>query len=118
MAAFSFSITGLRPNELESSNSILSVDRSSGSTKRIPPESFFTRYRGSKQRPPSGSRLVCDADNGHVFEVTLGGEVIWGFWNTELDGTSRKRIYRLMRISRQDVRDRFRQKTPVDSVSR
>jgi len=73
-----------------------------------PPESFFTRYRGSNQRLPNGNTLICDADNGHVIEVTSAGEVVWEFWNPELEDRSRKGIYRFMRRSRDEVHDLFR----------
>lgn len=73
-----------------------------------PPESFFSKYRGSNQRLPNGNTLICDGDNGHVLEVTTEGEVVWEFWNPELKGSSRKRIYRFMRKSNDEIRELFR----------
>lgn len=81
-----------------------------------PPESFFTKYRGSNQRLPNGNTLICDADNGRVVEVTAAGELVWEFWNPELKGGSRKRIYRFMRKSKDEVDDLFREKGPSVSV--
>jgi hypothetical protein len=63
-----------------------------------PPESFHSKWRGSSQRLPNGNTLICETDAGHVFEVTPQGERVWEFWNPELRGDRRKRIYRFMRV--------------------
>jgi len=62
-----------------------------------PPESFYSELRGSAQRLPNGNTLICEADRGHVIEVTSAGEVVWEFWNPELQDGMRQRIYRFMR---------------------
>lgn len=74
-----------------------------------PPESFFSKRRGSNQRLPNGNTLIAESDKGHVIEVTEQGEIVWEFWNPELKDNRRKRIYRFMRKSEEDVRKRFRQ---------
>jgi hypothetical protein len=38
---------------------------------------FHAIYRGMKQRLPNGNTLIVDPDNGRVFEVTLGKELVW-----------------------------------------
>jgi hypothetical protein len=38
---------------------------------------FYTRIRGMGQRLPNGNTLVVNSDNGEVFEVTSGHEVVW-----------------------------------------
>ncbi|MCZ6598965.1 MAG: aryl-sulfate sulfotransferase [Planctomycetota bacterium] len=63
-----------------------------------PRESFFTEGRGSVQRLPNGNTLICESERGRAFEVTRAGEIVWEFWNPELKGGRRKRIYRLLRI--------------------
>jgi len=65
-----------------------------------PPEHFFTVSRGANQRLPNGNTLITNSDNGHVFEVTGEGGVVWEFYNPELDRDENKRatIYRMMRL--------------------
>jgi hypothetical protein len=73
-----------------------------------PPESFFSMRRGSNQRLPNGNTLICESETGRVFEVVSDGERVWEFWNPEIRDDRRKRIYRFMRLSEEEVRDRFR----------
>ncbi len=63
-----------------------------------PPETFFSKWRGSNQRLANGNTLICDSESGRVFEVSLEGEVVWEYWNPELKKGKRKRIYRFMRV--------------------
>ena len=63
-----------------------------------PPESFFSKWRGSAQRLSNGNTLICESERGYVFEVTPEGEKVWEFWNPDLKGDQRKRIYRFMRV--------------------
>lgn len=69
--------------------------------KAIPPDEFFSYSRGGNQRLPNGNTLVTESDTGHVFEVTKEGDVVWEFYNTEIDERSKSRstIYRMMRIT-------------------
>ncbi len=67
------------------------------------PEQFFSEWRGSAQRLPNGNTLICEAERGHVFEVTPEGEIVWDFWNPEIKTNKRKRIYRMMRVSEEQV---------------
>jgi len=75
-----------------------------------PPESFFSKRRGSNQRLPNGNTLIAESEKGRVFEVTPDGEIVWEFWNPELSEKRRKRIYRFMRLSEDEVRFLFRQR--------
>jgi hypothetical protein len=63
-----------------------------------PPTKFFTKGRGSNQRLLNGNTLICESERGRAFEVTPQGEVVWEFWNPELVGSARRRIYRFMRL--------------------
>ena len=66
--------------------------------KGHPPESFFSAWRGSNQRLPNGNTLICDSENGHAFEITSEGKIVWDFWNPEIRDSRRKRIYRIERL--------------------
>ncbi len=66
--------------------------------KADPPTRFFTKGRGSNQRLPNGNTLICESERGRAFEVTPEGEIVWEFWNPELVGSARRRIYRIMRL--------------------
>jgi hypothetical protein len=38
---------------------------------------FHAGFRGMKQRLPNGNTLIVDPDEGRLFEVTLGKELVW-----------------------------------------
>jgi hypothetical protein len=40
---------------------------------------FFTPFMGSAQKLRNGNVLVCEAATGRIFEVTMGGELVWEF---------------------------------------
>jgi hypothetical protein len=42
-----------------------------------PPESFFTRSRGSAQRLPNGNTLLAESRAGRAIEVGPDGDVVW-----------------------------------------
>jgi len=63
-----------------------------------PPQTFFSKDRGSSQRLPNGDTLICESQRGHAFEVTPRGETVWEFWNPDFLGGARRRIYRLTRL--------------------
>jgi hypothetical protein len=73
-----------------------------------PRRDFYSMRRGSNQRLPNGNTLIAESEKGHVIEVTPKGELVWEFWNPELKGTSRKRIYRFMRMGEDQVRQLVR----------
>ncbi|MBN1273836.1 MAG: hypothetical protein JXB26_16330 [Candidatus Aminicenantes bacterium] len=66
-----------------------------------PPEKFFSVSRGASQRLPNGNTLITESDRGHVFEITMDGEVVWEFFNPEKqnEGKTRAAIYRMNRIT-------------------
>jgi len=76
-----------------------------------PPESFFSKRRGSNQRLPNGNTLIAESEKGHVIEVTEQGEIVWEFWNPELKDNRRKRIYRFMRKSNEEIQTLFRRRS-------
>lgn len=65
-----------------------------------PPESFFTYTRGSAQRLPNGNTLIADSNNARLFEVTMGGEIVWEYRSGDLvDEDTPMPIYRTYRYS-------------------
>jgi hypothetical protein len=67
-----------------------------------PPEDFYSFAGGSAQRLPNGNTLICESDNGHIFEVTREGEVVWTWLNPATrqwrrDG-HRESVYRMLRL--------------------
>jgi hypothetical protein len=69
--------------------------------KATPPESFFSIDRGSAQRLPNGNTLITETRKGRVLEITSDGEIVWEFYNPDIDEESETRstIYRMMRIT-------------------
>lgn len=69
--------------------------------KSQPPQNFFSRSRGACQRLPNGNTLITNSDSGQVFEVTQKGEVVWEFYNPEINLEKKERatIYRFTRIT-------------------
>ena len=65
-----------------------------------PREAFFTQTRGGSQRLPNGNTLITESGRGHVFEVTMGGELVWDFWNPDThDNDKRATIFRIDRYN-------------------
>ena len=62
-----------------------------------PPESFYSRTRGSAQRLPNGNTLICESNEGRAFEVTAEGEVVWEWYNPLLEDGRRVQVYRVLR---------------------
>jgi hypothetical protein len=61
-------------------------------------DQFFSETRGSSQRLPNGNTLITESDSGYVFEVAADGEMVWEFYNPELNQKKRAAIYRMLRI--------------------
>jgi len=68
-----------------------------------PPSRFHSAWRGSAQRLPNDNTLICESERGHVFEVTRDGTIVWEFWNPDMEGNKRKRIYRFLRLAPERV---------------
>ncbi len=68
-----------------------------------PAPGFFSRLRGSNQRLPNGNTLITESDEGRVIEVTPEGDVVWEFFNHDLDAEGlRGPIWRMRRIGFDD----------------
>jgi len=62
-----------------------------------PPSAFYSYGRGSAQRLPNGNTLVCESDQGRVFEITPGGERVWEWRNPLMKGDRHGTVYRMIR---------------------
>ena len=51
-----------------------------------PRNSFFASNISGSQRMPNGNTLITDGPNGHFFEVTEAGEVVWRYINPVTGG--------------------------------
>lgn len=69
--------------------------------KGNPSESFYSAERGAAQRLPNGNTLITESNKGRVFEVTRDGEIVWEFYNPEINKEIGRRriIYRMVRIT-------------------
>ena len=67
-----------------------------------PPESFYSNGRGAAQELPGGNILVTESGEGHVFEITRKGEIVWEFRNDRCKTEKRRNsIYRMVRFTPQ-----------------
>ena len=64
---------------------------------------FYSGFRGSAQRLPNGNTLICESDEGRVFEVTPAGEIVWTWLNPDIRGHHRRSLYRWSRLSESQV---------------
>lgn len=71
--------------------------------KTEPPEKFYSKARGSAQRLPNGNTLICESDNGRVFEVTKEGQVVWMWLNPVTQEGHRETVYRMLRLPSAEV---------------
>ena len=55
----------------------------------LEPTDFYSVSRGTAQRLANGNVLVASTNQGEVFEVTRGGDVLWRFVHREPDGGRR-----------------------------
>ena len=93
--------------------------------KGDPPETFFSRRKGSAQRLPNGNTLITDSDHGRVLEVTREGKTVWEWLNpeTDIEDQLRKSVYRMRRLNKDAVEKLFQTLCPkhlrknVDVVS-
>jgi len=47
-------------------------------------EAFYSGFISGAQRLPNGNTLICAGAQGHIFEVTPDGEVVWDYTNAFL----------------------------------
>lgn len=62
------------------------TQRDAWSYGELPGQEFYTKSCGTAERLANGNTLITESDNGHVFEVTGSGEIVWEYWNPERAG--------------------------------
>jgi outer membrane protein assembly factor BamB len=71
---------------------------------------FFSPFRSGAQRLTNGNTLITECDAGHLFEVTMEGEIVWDYWSPFVargDNHLGKRIHRSTRYSAEAVQPLF-----------
>ena len=46
-----------------------------------PPEDFFSPFISGAERAVNGNTVICEGRDGHLFEVTSEGDVVWSYRN-------------------------------------
>ena len=49
------------------------------------PTDFYSGNISGAQRLPTGNTLICSGNEGHIFEVTEGGKIVWSYINPVTD---------------------------------
>lgn len=69
-------------------------------TWQFPPKGvdldFFTHYLGYVERLPNGNTLITESTQGHLVEVTAGGDVVWEYFSPFRAGEDEELITTLM----------------------
>ncbi|MFC1940039.1 aryl-sulfate sulfotransferase [Chloroflexota bacterium] len=47
--------------------------------KANPPSDFYSSTMGGAERLPNGNSVICESQMGRIFEVTVGGEIVWEY---------------------------------------
>jgi len=88
---------------------VLEVDPAGGKIvwtyEGTPKGSFFSPIRGGAEGLPNGDVLVTDSEQGKIFELTRGGEIVWEYLSPEKETPpgARVAIYRMTRLRREQV---------------
>ncbi len=67
---------------------------------------FFSPRMSNAQRLPNGNTLICEADFGRLFEVTVQGELVWEYVNpyfNEGPNGLNNRVFRAYRYSAEEI---------------
>ncbi|MFC1892046.1 aryl-sulfate sulfotransferase [Thermodesulfobacteriota bacterium] len=75
------------------------------SFKSTTPHSFYGSYISGCQRLPNGNTFIASGPQGHFFEVTKAGEVVWEYINPVGDRTGDK--YGIYKIMSDEVGEEF-----------
>lgn len=72
--------------------------------KTNPPELFFSQSGGYAQRLPNENTLITDWEGGLVFEITKKGEIVWEWFNPEINEEGKRHtIYRMVRYPKDKI---------------
>ena len=66
---------------------------------------FYSSHISGAERLPNGNTLICDGQQGRIFEVTATGNVVWDFLNPMAGEISRELPPWLPQTSSRVVRD-------------
>lgn len=65
---------------------------------------FFSPRISNAQRLPNGNTLICEGDFGRLFEVTVGGDIVWEYVNPYFGGLpTNNRVFRAYRYSAEEI---------------
>jgi len=67
---------------------------------------FFSPRISNAQRLPNGNTLICEGDFGRLFEVTVGGEIVWEYVNPYFGGpptSQNNRVFRAYRYGAKEI---------------
>jgi hypothetical protein len=56
-------------------------DTLSWTYESTPPSNFFSTFMGSGQALTNGNTLICEAIEGHFFEIDSSGNIVWNYIN-------------------------------------
>ena len=75
-----------------------------------PPENFFSNIMGSCQKLPNENILITESTRGRIFEITPSGQIVWEYYNTNIDIKKGKResFYRAERIVDSHIRQNIK----------
>jgi hypothetical protein len=71
-----------------------------------PVTNFFTPRMGNAQRLPNGNTLICEANFGRVFEVTMEGDIVWEYVNPYFGGppnAETNEVFRAYRYTPEEI---------------
>ena len=68
--------------------------------RETPRRGFYSRTRGAAQALPNQNVLITESDRGRVLEVNRDGQIVWEFYNPDVDEAepARAAIYRMRRL--------------------
>ncbi len=61
---------------------------------------FHSVIAGECQRLPNGNTLIVDSTQGHAFEVTVQGQIVWEYYNPHQTNVPRKQIAMVFQMQR------------------
>jgi len=82
------------------------------------PEDFYTSGGGSAQRLPNRNTLICETNQGRVFEISPEGEVVWLWHNPASWRDRRETVYRMERLPPEMVEPMLEKKRRIESIER
>ncbi|MCP3978126.1 MAG: hypothetical protein GY716_02180 [bacterium] len=90
----------------------------------VPDPGFYSRIISGAQRQPNGTTLICEGDNGHLFEVTDDEQVVWEYVSpvspngvlTQGENPNNANVFKVRRYAADFVGFDGRDLTPGDPI--